>query len=662
MSFTPTTTIPAPPGAPSNPAYGPTLGTNYYVPGRAAATPGGALSSGQTAYSNVVNRPNNNATDYAGLNQFMQRAAEYFDPFIQADILAHPKWWRDRIPKGAFEFFRGLTSETRIFRGGLPHQAGLSDFQLITDDPNDGVCHIDDYKTVAYGWERLEWYGFRRFWGSEPICLDTLIYTPQAQEQLAWIMQVGADYGSSIQEVWNRDMYVRESVVRGNSFMMTSSYDGTRSGSARYFYDPFLKAGDVVDVETKASLNAGRPFIVFPADVDLEPLNFDVLDLHHELLSTNTKNAAIGNAGGQKLFGLPTSFRDFERFVRGSSYHIANWREARPEKLIEGYDLGVTNFRGWAIQDDENQLRFKIGKFIAEYDEEDFAGLAPELKGLPVYVAYYTPPMIHSPDRVGIANSPIPEANPEYITAEVAVAPVFMNNVFENRFETKMPNTLGSGTSFGPRPGLNGDWSWLNYPSDSNPKGSIGRFVGEFRIHPKPRPAVFQAGSFLYRRCTAPLKVQCPIDNLLVSPNTGTEVSVMAATGLELAGKNAAAKATAAEAANASGFTSQVTLSDPLKGAGVGASIKVKIDGETLTGFVIDSSKSLVYSVVFPAAQLDTVPTTGFDEQAGIAFCDDSTKTDAVGKLCKFEVNSDKSGLDWTVLAVTPATDVAVLA
>ena len=68
-------------------------------------------------------------------NQYMMQAAEYFDPFIQKSLLKQPRFWYNMIPRGAKENFSGLVNETRIFRGGLQHYAGLSMFSAIDPVP-----------------------------------------------------------------------------------------------------------------------------------------------------------------------------------------------------------------------------------------------------------------------------------------------------------------------------------------------------------------------------------------------------------------------------------------------------------------------------------------------------------------------------------------------
>ena len=660
------------PPYPQNPAYGlatqdpanstPVEGANYYVPGRDDVTvAGGPTTNAMAALDAVVA-----GSSYAGLNQLMQRHAEYFDPFIQKDTIAHPNWWRDRIARGVFPHFSGLTRETRIFRGGLPHMAGLADFKLITDNPADNVCSFDDFNTYGVGWERLTWQGYSRTWGSDPICLDTLMYTPQAQEQLAWTLQVGADFGASIQEVWNRDLYLYQATQRNRGYLMTSEFDGGPS-AATFAYNPFVKAADVTDVEAKANLLAGKPFIIVPASVEIEPLNFDTLDLNHQMLSVDCAKGAISNVGGQSIFGLPTSYKDFERFVKGNNHYYECWKEAKPEQLIEGFNLGVKNFQGWAVMEDSNQARFKIGRYIASYDSTAFDDVGDYLDGTAVFVAYYTPPHINNNTANThssiITRGVIPENNPEYFKAELAIAPVFMNNVFSNLFELPAPTSLGSSTSFGPRPGLNGNWSWWNQVSRENIKGSTGQFLGEYRIHPKPMNQVFKATAWLYRRCEEQMKSFCPVDNADFAPEVGTSAVVQAVTDLALAGSSAAAKALAAVAANLNGKVVSLTLSEKVKSFSPGTAITFEVGGESLNAFVIESSAAAKYVVAVDPVSL-TAPGNG--ETTGVGYCKDPVDP-LVGQLCSWVVGaSDASDSDsdlgvYTALVLV-STDEAELA
>lgn len=535
----------------------------------------------------------------AGFNQVMMKKAERFDPFVQKSLIANPRFWYNMIPRGAFPNFNGYQHETRIFRGGLEHYAGLADWSAI--DPNatdsNNPCKTGTYTVPHYAWERLQWSGFQRWWGSDPICLKQLQYLELAAQQLAWILQVGADYGISLQEVWNRDylLYLSNGYDRG--FVMTSEFAGN-TAAPKFYYDPF-QTHDFGDAD------GAVPFIVFPANVEVETLNFDVLDAVHDSLSIRCPNAAIGRDGGVPLFGLPVSHRDFERYIKGNTYELTNWREARPEKLISGLDLGVKSHRHFSLNFDENQLRFKIKSYIASYDSSVYGDVGSDLDGTAVFVARYVAPRIagRNGETVNGAPAQIPEDNPEYLTAELAVAPIMLNEVFYNLMGTEI-NSLGSQTYFGPQSGLNGKWTWVNeYDKTENPERTIGNFRGKFEIFPKPSPNVMHALSFLYRRCTESLRSRCPVDNADVDPDTTTGA---------VAASFYVASASAAEIANDS-LTVVVKLAAKLTDAGPGTSVTAVFTGggglnsRDVPGYVVRCASAPSYTLALLLSDLASV-------------------------------------------------------
>ena len=562
---------------------------NYRV-GANAVIPGAYDTSIYTASSTLGNT-------VSGFNQVMMQQAEHFDPFIQRSLIEQPRFWYDRIPRGAYPNFNGVEQETRIFRGGVVKYAGIDNWTAFNPNPTtaNNPCATGGYTTPKYAWERLQWSGFYTRWGSDPICSESLRFVDQAIQQLAWILEVGADYGISIQETWNRDWLLKTSVDHDRSFVMTSSYVGN-SSAPRFFYEPRctfdVGSGDF-DV-TSATAGVDGPFIVFPADVDVEPLNFDVLDALHESLDVRCRGSAIGNEGGRPVYGLPISALDFERYIKGNQYEVANWRESRSEKLIQGYDLGVKTHRAWGIMNDGNQLRFKIKRYIASYDSAIFAGVGSDLDGTAVFVAQYVPPRIADATcRLGENGQPIPEDNPLYFAAELAVMPILMNNVFTNLMGTPL-TTLGSGTYFGPQAGLNGKWSWVNVIGPNNEEGNIGNFRGKFEIFPRPETSVVHSTSFLYRRCTESIRSRCPVDNSGVDPDTATGAVVCPAY-------------TAADANTVAGASVTVvpTLLSKLTDAGVGTAVTLTVSNAgsaTLTGYIISSSTAPTYTVVVPLA------------------------------------------------------------
>lgn len=541
-------------------------------------------------------------TGNAGYNHFMMQVAEHFDPFIQKKTLAQPRFWHDRIPRGSYTLFQGTNPKTFIYRGGLTTYAGLSKWDPIVTDVTTGhnPCKTPDFSTYTYAWESLQYDGYRTAWGSDPICVDALKYQDQAQTQLAWILETGAEFGVAIQEVWNRDTYIRHSVLHDRSFLMSKEYAG--SDSARYVYDPFVKFGPAPAAGIANEAVIKEPFIVFDASVEVEPLNFDTLERVGFELSQEASEHAVGNGPDGPTFGLMAATDDMEKYFRGNEEYRKYWIEAQPQALIDGYGLRMKTFRGWAIIPDGNQLRFKVVRYIDNYDETtalDYGYVGYKvLQGKPVFIAQYVPPRVDG--RMGINGSRVPKVNPEYYTAELAIAPVFMNNIITNLFVPQV-TSLGSGTSFGAVPGLNGQWSWMNIiDRETNPFGKYGNFYGMFEIFQRPEPSVFYALSFLYRRCMQSLRSRCPAENPNVNQDIVDDKDTEVAVTKVVRGMTVATEAVAAS--NAAG-AALVTLGieNDLVGLSLGAAVEVTLDGVKIAGaYVTRKTNSNLVEVALP--------------------------------------------------------------
>ena len=172
--------------------------------------------------------------------------------------------------------------------------------------------------------------------------------------------------------------------------------------------------------------------------------------------------------------------------------------------------------------------------------------------------------------------------------------PVLLNRVFTNLMGTEV-STLGSGTFFGPQPGLNGKWSWINIPDKTtNPWGQIGNFVGMYEIFPKPETNIPFSTAFLYRRCTEPIRARCPVDNTDVNPDTATGGS---AAGVSYVASGADA--------TANSFALAATLDKKLVDAAVGSAVTVTFGGLSsdveVTGYLIKTSAAPVYQIFIAA-------------------------------------------------------------
>lgn len=643
--------------------------------------PGGRpLSLGPQVYTQPANVPSldQNGAIVSGFNQHMMRLSEHFEPFLQRRLIEQPRFWYDRIGRSAYPLFTGFVKETRVYRGGLVQYAGLDGWRDINPVPGGGndPCSRPGYKTYPTSFERMEWTGMETAWGSDPICLEQFLYTDEAVTQLGWILDSGAEQGIAIQEVWNRDNLIHMACKRQRGFMMSSTFGGNPN-PAKFFYNPFIKFEtytnqNAVDGTVYSNTGITAPFIVFQANVELEPINFDMMEYVRKQLSTMASTGALAKTNGQNMFGLPVSMDDIEKYVSGNEREREAWLRGAPVKLIEGVDYGVTEFHRWALIADDNQLRFKIVQYIDAFTEAEcvkLGGVGRELVGsgaggtnIPVWVAMFVPPRIAG--RTGENNSRVPEHNPAYDAAEIAVSPLFMGRIFENQFVTP-PSSLGSGTFYGPQTGLNGTWQWLNIPTpDTNPLGTRGNFYGQFRIFAKPDVNQFYATAVAYRRCTASLRSMCPVQNLRINPDVTAEAAKL----LEVTAVPAAlATHTAATAANAGTTAISVRLAQMPNRAAPGLPATVKLAGVTLSSaYVMTTTSAPVYDIVIGLSNPSTTVTNAAG--TGIGFC--NKDGDALeGVLCSW-AQAAGAGADpgpatvgavtWTALAAATGDTLLV--
>ena len=462
-------------------------------------------------------------------NHMLMTTAENFDPFMQRQEAENPHWWINRIPRRAYRLFDGLVHQTNLYRGGLSVYSGLGAWEDLQGDPTKAdACLPPKFRTYQYAWETRAWSGKKTAWGSDPICLDIFKFTPHAIEQLGWILETGVKFGTDIQNIWNRDMFIYHSVMAGRSYVMSEEYRGTSSD--RYVYEPFCKFVDSKDVGDLAADKSviGKPFVVFSAEPS--PVNFQSLQLLRRELERVCPDGAVGTIGSHKMYALGISSDDLDNYIRGNEEERKAYLEGDPSAFIKGWDIAPTTFRRWLITEDGDQLRFKFKKYIETYSETEarnYGNVGLKLfKDQPVYIAEAVDPM--RAGKPGINGAPIPEANPDYDLAELAIAPVFINHVYTNEFVPDVPGgTLGHGTYFGVVKGLNGKWAWYNIQTEQNPDNKIGNFRGIFEIVPRPENRAVYATSFLYRRCAQPLKSLCPAENVNINPSAGVTSAVV---------------------------------------------------------------------------------------------------------------------------------------
>lgn len=417
--------------------------------------------------------------------------AEHWDNFLMDYTMSNPNIWHDRILRGAFPLFHGTEQKTNIFRGGIGQQSGLNTWsQLGTSNKTTGFdnCAPKTPQRYSVAVETIQYRGYGDAWQSDPLCINDLKFQDYAKEQVALNVRVGVEFGVSMLENFNREQYVLQALQSDRGMIMASgALEFEDNADYRFDYDPF---STVADVDGNQAV-----YVTYNPTVEISTLNWDFIDYIRYSLSERAADAAIAKIGGMAVFGLMIDVIDFEKMVKADEELRKDWREAKPQTLIDGYSMGVTYFRGMGIMHDPRQMRFRI-------------------KGVDAVSGKMVATRVN-PRRLGRALTigQMPEPSPDYFRAELAIGVVFMNDVYMNQFVSSL-DTIGSGTTFGPAPGLTGTWKWINIPDPvSNLLGESGFFYGRFQIYPKPLIHANDCTVFLYRRCVSALRTKCAIQS-----------------------------------------------------------------------------------------------------------------------------------------------------
>lgn len=465
----------------------------------------------------------------------MVAAAENFDNFVQAWMMQHPSVMRDRIPKGKFPNFKGMSQKSNIFRGTLGPQSGLTEWSRIEQSrkETDAARGLDacTYNPQTYTWayDSIDFTGVQTSWRSPAICAGDMQYLTEAIQQLGMIISAGSQVTDATMETFNREQYMFRAAESGRFIVLAEGVglDYIDSTAARVTYNPY----------TSSNLTITRAIFE-----KISTLNFDILDLVHQYLSDQCPDSATSMDSGMPIFMLMLDLRDFEKQVLNTPELREDFRRAIPMRLIEGFNMGFKTYRGWAVTHDPRQARYAFSNFTG--DNVTLARVNPRRA-----------------TRAGIIGS-IPESNPAYVTAEFGTAIVFLKDTLQLLVPAPI-NSLGSGMTFGPQPDFNGTWTWLNIADQlENPLNEKGYFFSRFRYFVKPLRYAQEITVLLYRRCVAALKKECPVVERSYQADDSASIAV------------AAVSADVTAESGQTGGTAIVKLAKPLS-AGVGDRVTI---------------------------------------------------------------------------------------
>lgn len=421
-------------------------------------------------------------------NQKFIDTAEHYDEFIMERSLANPNVYRDRVPRGAFGLFEGMSKTSNIWRGGLGEQAGLTNWSPIqpsrkpaTGDAGFDACNYNP-QTFNYAWESIKYSGYKSSWQSMPICINDIKYVAEGKEQCRLQAAQCSYVTLTVWENISREFYIKQAVDAGHAVVLAEGgMNYLDDATVRFSYDPFTADTD------------GDTTITIPLALQLSTLNWSFLDYIHDYLADQCSEAALAMDGGMPVFGLIADVRDIEKSVKADADLREDFRFAKPEQLITDFRVGFKKFRGWAIAHDPRQPRFRFD----------------HVSGTNAVCKRVKP--LREGRAVTIGN--VPEANPDYQKAEIGMAVVFMSDVYVNQVPPTVAD-MGSGMVFGSQPGYNGQFAWINeYDRQLNPMRDVGYFFARYEVFPKPLMYATEAVVMLYRRCPQAWRTVCEIQD-----------------------------------------------------------------------------------------------------------------------------------------------------
>lgn len=527
---------------------------------------------------------------------------ENWDPMLIADWEStkyNSSLYQD-YPMEAFPMFQGDFQQFGIWRQGLSHVMGLSDFSAVArsrapgtnaaDDPGVNACDNYTPKVLSGGGNEI-WKNelSRALLASQPICVNDLRTQTMGREQIAlkvnFFMAQTKEYGIA----YRRENAIRAIIRANHGYLMNNAaFNPALSVTDNHFY---------YDAET---LVDGVPCLYYKAGDEVGTLNIDVLINQTRWLGAQCPDGATGSVDGMPSFTWYGDAQDLENAIRQDPAAREDFRYAEPTALMGSFRK-FRSYRGVTIAHDLTQMRFKeVGIVVVSTQTE--AGIAAGTSiangrggylpsGNWIRCARVNPE--RESDRTGVDGFKVVEANPEYFTAPLRLLPAIMNNVMTIQVGSKL-ETLPGGMVFGPQPGYNGEVKFLVYPENElNPFGEKGAFFCRYELGIKPGKNYMNSVGYLYRSCQQNIVTRCVTD--------GTSTAAVAL---------AAAVDTTDTAANTdislANSSVIVRLASAIKVTN-GSVVTVTQGNETETGYIFDATMAPTYVIGFAAAAFTSV-------------------------------------------------------
>ncbi len=206
-------------------------------------------------------------------------AAEQANTIHEIATLRVSRFWINQVKSEAFKPFNGWEDKVTIFRGGLLHQSGLSNWRRIVTTPLKGLNHpstFPGFETIMGTTEELTGTGYETGWGSDAINIDHLRNVPNAPQQIKEILDMGVDQAIALRESYNRETYIHLASLMHRAFVMSCDCNPTEdSGSRVFIYDPHVAPDarlatedDVTAIKSRDSKSGVTKDVSYVADID----------------------------------------------------------------------------------------------------------------------------------------------------------------------------------------------------------------------------------------------------------------------------------------------------------------------------------------------------------------------------------------------------------
>ena len=505
------------------------------------------------------------------------------------------------IPEMPFPHGRGTSQQYGVWRAGQIAVLGLADWSAIVEtrnpgtdgagDPGVSACKSYEAKELSFGGNELfRNSGKTLLLKSPALCVADLQYLDEAPLQMSvrvnHLIRQNMEYRTS----WGREEFIRAVMFSDHGYIMTPKGSNPNVGAGasypKFYYNPDLN-----------DATSGTPCLYYPEGTKISTLNWDILEDQLEYLESQAGDAATGNMNGRPTFLAYGNSQDLRNAIIDDAEVREDFRYAKAQILIGDF-REFTSFRNVSIGHDPGQMRFKPDGIV------DGTSIANGRGGLlgPGNWVKCTRVSPETTGRTILDGAKVTMANPDYFSAALRLLPILMNKVFIKQVGVPFTN-IGSGMTFGPTPGMNGEMLWINVQHKTeNPFREIGSWFSRFRYWVKPDRHYQDAVCYLYASCKRE-------DVKLCGSATTTTSAV-----------NLGAAAAVADV-DATNYTITVTLAAAIQGATGGTAVTVTdTSGGTPDGYILDASQAPIYVI-------------GFDDIAWATFSDSTSATTIAADL-----------------------------